>query len=271
MQDYKKGTVSVIMGIYNCEDTLSESIESIINQTYDNWELIMCDDCSTDNTYKIANEYAKKYSDKIILIKNEVNKKLAATLNHCLEYAKGEYIARMDGDDISLPNRFENQINFLKQNPKYDLVGTAMIPFDEYGDRGIRKSVEIPNNTTVFITAPFAHATIMCKRIVYDQLGGYTTSNRTVRCEDIDLWIRFFANKFKGYNLQIPLYKVRESKNDFKRRTLKTSISATKTLIYGVKKLKLPFRYYILASKPTISGLIPKPILFKYHEMRLRG
>ena len=271
MQSINKGKVSVIMGIYNCEDTLDESIESILNQTYENWELIMCDDCSTDNTYNIAKKYADKYKDKIILIKNNENRKLAATLNHCLRYATGEYIARMDGDDISISNRFESQLKFLKDNNEYDLVGTAMIPFDENGDKGVRRAIEIPSKTTVFMAAPFAHATIMCNRKVYDKLQGYRISNRTIRCEDIDLWIRFFANNFKGYNIQEAYYKVRESRNDFKRRTLKTSISASKTLMYGVKELKLPFKYYILASKPTIAGLIPRNIIFKYHEIKLRG
>ena len=102
--------VSIIMGIYNCQDTLPEAIDSILEQTYTNWELILCDDCSTDNTYSIAEQYKNKYPEKIILIRNSENKKLAFTLNHCLEYATGEYVARMDGDDISAPNRFEKQL-----------------------------------------------------------------------------------------------------------------------------------------------------------------
>ena len=93
------------MAIYNCASTLEEAIESILNQTYTNWELIMCDDGSSDNTYAVAKKYADKYADKIILIRNESNKKLPATLNHCLKYVTGEYVARMDGDDISAENR----------------------------------------------------------------------------------------------------------------------------------------------------------------------
>lgn len=105
------------MGIYNCAPTLSEAIDSIVNQTYDNWELIMCDDGSTDDTYRIAESYRQKYPDKVKLIRNRHNSGLNITLNHCLEYAKGEYIARMDGDDISLPQRFEKEFNFLETHP----------------------------------------------------------------------------------------------------------------------------------------------------------
>ena len=91
--------ISVIMGIYNCANTISGSIESIINQTYEDWELIMCDDGSIDTTFDVAKEYQKKYPQKIILLKNKRNRGLNYTLNKCLEIAKGEYIARMDGDD----------------------------------------------------------------------------------------------------------------------------------------------------------------------------
>ena len=270
METYEKGKISVIMGIYNCQDTLIDSIESMINQTYDNWELIMCDDYSKDNTYKIAQLYANKYADRIILIKNKENKKLAATLNHCLEYVKGEFIARMDGDDISLPDRFEKQVNFLNKNKEYDLVGCAMIPFDENGDRGVRYTEEIPNKTTIFKISPFAHATIMARKYVYDKLNGYTVSSRTMRGQDIDLWIRFFNREFKGYNLQVPLYKVRESKNDLKRRTIKAGWGTTKTLIYGAKLNKLPFRYYIFSFKPLVSSIIPSRIMYLYHNTMMK-
>ena len=111
--------ISIIMGIYNCSETLPEAIDSIIAQTYENWELIMCDDASTDDTYKIAEEYKNKYSDKIILIRNEKNSRLAFSLNHCLKYASGKYVARMDADDVSVPKRFEKQINFLKEHPDF--------------------------------------------------------------------------------------------------------------------------------------------------------
>ena len=99
--------VSIIMGIYNCEATLSEAIDSILIQTYSNWELIMCDDGSKDNTYQIAEQYKMRYPQKIILIKNECNKGLNLTLNHCWKYATGDY------DDGAL--------SFLKKGAgKYD-------------------------------------------------------------------------------------------------------------------------------------------------------
>ena len=113
-------TVSVIMGIYNTESKLADSIESILQQTYSDWELIMCDDGSTDRTYEIAKKYSDKY-ENIYLLKNNKNMGLAYSLNKCLKYASGKYIARSDADDINLPNRFKVQVEFLEKNPQYQL------------------------------------------------------------------------------------------------------------------------------------------------------
>ena len=108
--------VSIIMGIYNCASTLSEAIDSILMQTFKDWELIMCDDGSIDNTYQIAKRYQKHVGRKIVLLKNDQNMGLNYTLNRCLAVASGEYIARMDGDDISLPTRLEKEVEFLKED-----------------------------------------------------------------------------------------------------------------------------------------------------------
>ena len=112
----KEKKVSVIMGIYNCASTLDESIGSILNQSYSNWELIMCDDGSMDDTYQKALFHKKKYGDRIILLRNEHNMGLNYTLNKCLEVATGDYVARMDGDDISLPTRFEKEVKYLEEH-----------------------------------------------------------------------------------------------------------------------------------------------------------
>ncbi|CQR74713.1 glycosyltransferase family 2 protein [Sporomusa ovata] len=270
MGEYKTESkkVSVIMGVYNCESTLEESIESIINQTYNNWELIICDDGSSDRTYDIAQNYAFDYPNKIKLIKNETNLHLAAALNRCLEYATGEYVARMDGDDISLPERFEKQVVFLNSNPQYQVVGAQMISFDEIGENGIRSVPEKPDKTYLRYTPPFAHATIMMRKNVYDKLGGYRVDNEVTRCEDVDLWFRFFVEGFHGYNLQIPLYKVREGIKDFKRRKLVYAINTAKVCYKGYNLLGYPRRYYVFLLKPIIASLIPSKLMKYYHNVK---
>ncbi|WP_195467466.1 glycosyltransferase [Clostridium sp. D43t1_170807_H7] len=261
--------VSIIMGIYNCENTIRESIESIINQTYKNWELIMCDDCSSDNTYAIANEYRKQYPQKIKLIKNEKNITLAPTLNNCLKIATGKYIARQDGDDISIQDRLEKQVEFLEKNSTYDLVSTQMISFDKNGIKGVRGiTVEEPTKLIMINGTAFCHATILTKKSVYDKLNGYNVKGYTKRCEDIDLWFRFFENEFKGYNLKEALYMVRDDDSSYKRRTMKNYINIFLTSIIGYRRVKIPIKYYGYLIKPLITILIPNCILKIYHNKK---
>ncbi len=259
--------ISIIMGIYNCEDSLPEAIDSIINQTYKNWELIMCDDCSKDRTYEIASEYRRKYPNKIKVLKNNKNLKLAATLNRCLEHVTGDYIARMDADDRSHELRFENQVKFLNENPDYNLVGSNLIIFDSKGVKGVRKVKKIPGIKEIYYgSSPFAHPATMCRREVYEALNGYTVAKRTQNGQDIDLWIRFFSKKFKGYNLQDCLYYYQENQN----QNFKASIGVTKTLILGVKILNLPFYYYFISFKPILSGIVPRRVINFYHNCKIR-
>src|SRR5690625_6467474 len=113
--------VSVIMGIYNCSEPLQYSINSIMDQSYTNMELIMCDDGSTDDTFSIAKKYADEFHN-ITVLQNERNYGLAYSLNKCLEFTKGEYIARQDGDDRSTTFRFEKQVQVLDAYDEFDIV-----------------------------------------------------------------------------------------------------------------------------------------------------
>ena len=118
--------VSVLMGIYNCAKTLPQAVAAIQKQTYSNWELILCDDGSTDDTYEIAQRLAASDA-RLTLLRNVQNLGLNKTLNNCLAVATGEYIARMDGDDDCLPDRFEKQINVLEKYSEFQITSTPMI------------------------------------------------------------------------------------------------------------------------------------------------
>lgn len=258
--------VSIIMGVYNCENCIQRCVDSILAQTYTNWELIICDDCSTDNSLEICRELAKK-DERIIVIKNEKNSKLAYSLNHCLKYAKGEYIARMDDDDISYPNRLQTEVDFLDTHPEYDVVGSATEVSDGEKTVSIRVSrKEIPTKEDLYFGPCHMHPTIMVRKAAYDKLNGYTVCKRTNRGQDWDLWFRFYAMGMKGYNLKTPLLQYHESPDDFKKRSLKTAIMYTKTALFGYKLLKYPFYKYVYAFKPIISAIIPKEIMNAYHR-----
>lgn len=268
----KHTLISIIMAVYNCASTVEEAIDSIISQTYTNWEFIICDDCSTDNTLEIVREYEKKYPGKFKVIQNDVNSKLSFSLNHCLKYADGEFIARMDGDDISRPDRFEKQVKYLREHPDVDLVSTLVQRFEGNKLADIIKKPEFPDKYTQRYQVAFNHATIMTYKYVYDKCGGYTVSKRTVRAQDYDLWFRFFYHGFKGVNMQEALYLMREDMNAIKRRTIKVRFHAYRTTIKGFRLLKYPIRWYV---KPTITFLVksltPNFIVYKYRQKQAKN
>lgn len=260
--------VSIIMGIFNVADTLDDAIDSILQQTYQDWKMIMCDDGSTDETYQIAKKYAIRYPEKILLIKNEKNFGLNATLNHCLEYVDTEFTARMDGDDISLPERLQVEVDFLEKHPEYVLVSTPMIYFDEYGDFRIGKGNGSPDPRSFPQYSPFAHAPCMIRTSVIMELGGYSLDENKNRVEDWDLWIRLYQAGYKGYNLSEPLYKMRDDRNAFKRRTLKSRINEARVRLQAVKYLRLPVFYSVYALKPIIAYFLPSKIYMYLHKNR---
>ena len=123
-----KVLVSVVMSVYNDEQYLKESLDSIFAQTIQDFELIIVDDCSTDRTVEIIENY---HDDRIRLICNSENRGLTRNLNTALEYVQGTYIARMDGDDKSRPERFEKQIAYLEQHPELMLISCRTHMFGE--------------------------------------------------------------------------------------------------------------------------------------------
>lgn len=260
--------ISIIMGIYNCAKTLPEAIDSILAQTYSNWELIMCDDSSSDDTYAIAEKYKITYPNKIKLIKNDKNLGLNATLNNCLKYVDGNYIARMDVDDISLPNRFEKEVDFLDNHLEYDIVSSQMIYFDDKGDFRQSNGGGEPSKYQFAKSTPFCHAPCMVRKRAYDEVQGYTVSDKRIRVEDWDLWIRMYEKGYKGYNLDIPLYKMRDDRNAYARRKYKYRVNEARVSIYATKHLGLGVKSYIWCLRPLIVGLLPKPIYMYLHKRK---
>ena len=261
--------ITVILGIYNCAETLAESIDSLLAQTYNDWNLVMCDDGSIDETYEVAEKYRSDYPDRIKLIKNERNMGLNHTLNRCLELADGEYIARQDGDDISLPSRFEKEAAALDAHPEIAVVSTAMSYFDENGTWGQNHPIEFPQNNDFIDGTPFCHAPAMVRREAYMKVGGYTVDKKLLRVEDYDLWVKMYALRYRGMNLSEPLYAMRDDRNAYARRKFKYRINEFHVRIKAAKMLKLPFKAYICAFRPVIVGLLPTSAYNFLHKKRL--
>ena len=265
--------VSVIMGIYNCEQTLKESIESILNQSYQDFELIMCDDGSKDNTYEIAKQYEDKYPQKIILLKNKTNKGLNYTLNKCLKNANGEYIARQDGDDISLPERFMEEVEFLDKNPQYAIVSCPMIYFDKTGDWGKGTAIEKPEIKDFVLHTPFfCHAPCMMRKNALIEVGGYTVDKKLLRYEDCNLWYKMYSKGYRGYNLNKHLYKMRDDRDAMKRRTVSSRMRAVYVQYTGFRLVKIPIIYYlylpVVFIKSLILAFMPRKFYQIIHKIR---
>ncbi|MDE3946029.1 glycosyltransferase family 2 protein, partial [Glaesserella parasuis] len=131
--------VSVIIPCYNAENFVESAVRSIMEQTYSNLEIIVINDCSSDNTGEILKRLAEE-DPRIKYIENEQNLKLPKTLNKGINLAKGDYIARMDSDDISLPVRLEKQVEFMLSNKNIDIVGCNMQHMDVYSRRLLYRS-----------------------------------------------------------------------------------------------------------------------------------
>lgn len=257
--------ISILMGIYNCSKTLPEAIDSILAQTYSNWELIMCDDGSSDDTYKVAEIYVKKYPEKMILLKNHQNMGLNYTLNQCLEAATGEYVARMDGDDISLPERFEKEMDFLDKNPQFAIISTPMIYFDEKGEWGKGTAIKFPEAEDFVAGTPFCHAPCMVRTTAIRAVGGYSANKHTLRAEDYNLWFRMYEKGFKGGNLEQPLYKMRDDMAAYHRRRFRYCLNEAYVRFTGYRMLKLPLKSYRYVFRPILVGVLPKRLYLFLH------
>lgn len=258
------------MGVYNCEATLQESVESILNQSYEDWELIICDDCSSDNTLALSLDFQNAYPHKIHVLRNDSNKGLNFTLNKCFTIATGKYLARQDGDDISFPERLKKQVDFLRENPQFSIVSSSMVHFDESGNWGLSKLNEYPVNYDFIHGTPFCHAASLFTREVFEEVKGYSISKKLLRVEDYDLWTRMYALGFKGANLMEPLYKMRDDRNAYRRRKFKFRINEARTTLSAIRLLKLPFYTAIFAMKPLVIGILPDFVYLRLHKMRLK-
>lgn len=267
----RKNDIDIIMGIYNCENYLEKSIESIINQTFSNWRLILCDDGSSDKTFEIAQKYKKRFPNKIILLKNDINKGLNYTLNRCLNSSSAKYIARMDGDDYCDKTRLEKEFKFLENNSDYALVSTCASLFDENGIWGSLSLVETPNKNDFLKTSPFCHASVMIRSDILKKVNGYTVDDKLLRVEDYHLWFKIYHAGYNGYNIQEKLYFIRDDRNATNRRTWKNRKNEYYVRKIGYKILNIPFYKRIYVLKPIVLGLMPKFMYEFLHKTNMKN
>lgn len=222
--------ISVVMAVHNGADYLREAIESILNQTYDNFEFIIIDDASTDDSPQIIEEYMDDHRIKIIT--NKVQLGLTKSLNIGISIAKGEFIARQDSDDVSLPERFEMQIDELIKDRKIGVLGTGAYIIDQFGNT---INVMIPpirvTRGDLLSGNKIIHGSAMIRRAFLKKLGGgYNPMFKY--SQDYELWLRTIQ-RYDIRNIQCPLYLYRIHNNS----------------IWGSEKKKKALLYALFAKK----------------------
>ena len=216
-----KVVVTILMSVYNGEKYLHEAVESILNQTFSGFEFLIIDDASKDGTPEILHEYAEK-DQRIRVETNAENLGLTTSLNKGLRLARGEYVARMDADDISDPTRLEKQIKYMQNHPEIGLLGTAYHSIDEKGNY-IRTNYPETSDTAIrwrmLFRNAFIHTSIIIRREIL-------TKNSLFYCDklpysqDMDLWVELM-DYVKAANLREPLVYLRRHDNSISARHLK--------------------------------------------------
>lgn len=202
------GLVSVILPCYNAEQFVATAVESLLGQTYHRLEILAIDDGSSDGTLALLESLAAG-DDRIVIVHFEENQGLIAALNAGLDLARGEFIARMDADDIADPTKFEEQVAFLEGNPDTDLIGCAMreirIP-DRHPRRAAPVRCELPAGARFMglLGTPVAHVTIVARSTVMSRYR-YSMAPEAVRVEDYELFSRMLRDGVQIGNLDVPL------------------------------------------------------------------
>ena len=208
--------LSAITTVYNCERFIAEALQSLINQSFQDFELIIVNDGSTDHTWDIVSN--TQFSFPIKLVNNSDNKKIPTRRNEAIKIADGKYIAICDGDDISLPKRFAKQINYLENNADIDFIGGHAVKIDESGKELGMMSYPPEDNKRIINSIllinhmnPLIDPTMMFKRATFNDLGGYALRTDIYTAPDFNLWCRALLSGCQFYNLQEPIIKYRES------------------------------------------------------------
>jgi glycosyltransferase involved in cell wall biosynthesis len=254
--------ISVIMSVYNTETYLEDAINSILCQSFIDFEFLIVDDFSTDNSVMILELCAKK-DDRIKIFRNNENFGLTKNLNKLLHLANGEYIARMDADDISELNRFEKQIDFLENHKNIDIVGSFSKNINNKGEIIGSRTMPIMHSDIIRLLpklCPISHPTVIFRKDSLAKIGFYNIKHK--RSQDYDMWFRAAAADLEFHNIPEFLFNYRMDENYLSRKSFKDSWRDFKIILEGYKHINLPFYKYhfsllTLASAFTPAFLLP--------------
>lgn len=275
------------MSVYNGQSFLKEAIESVLDQTFEDFEFIIVNDGSSDGSGEVLDEWASR--DSRIQVVHQENRGIPCSLNRGWRMARGAYIARMDADDISLPKRFEKQVDFLEENPTVGVVGTNVEVIDADGER-----LQLPSTPTdpgliawrMLFTCPVWHPSVMMRKHVLRRVGGYGAT--ILRSHDYDLWTRLipFTNisnlpdvclkyRWWGGNISIEqketqLIEADTSAIKLHQYYLEDASATSKEAIRFLRRISNDFKYGPKAESYTVDEIISffNYYLALYHAFR---
>ena len=249
--------ITVIMPVYNASKYLDKSIKSILNQTHKDFKFIILNDGSTDNSLDIIKKYADR--DRRIKLVDKPNTGAASSFNYGLKICDSKYIARMDSDDISMPNRLHVQINYLEKFKNIDVLGSAITTIDENDNE--LKSIYFPDNYTDIInrmdlTSPIANPSAMIKKSVFAEIGDLDTN--TDPADDYDFLVNAFVNKKIITNIKQVLLKYRLHQENLSK------INHHKQIKFSFNSRKILIQKEILKNKSYRKRVSNKKFTFDY-------
>lgn len=254
--------VSAIMSVYNGEKYLRKAIESILTQTFEDFEFIAINDGSADSTPKMLAGYEEK--DPRIKVIHQCNLGLTRSLNKGIQMAQGEYVARLDADDVALPERLEKQLQFMEDNPHVGVLGTAYYEIDAHGQIVGKKVFPLRDGElrkALIRYNPLFHGSAMIRRTVFERVGLYNES--FLRSQDYELWFRV-AKHFKLANLAEPLMMRRYEAANISVASERQQIAfALRARLKAIREGQYPWYCFAYLIRPLIA--MSTPTLVKEH------
>ncbi len=263
--------ISVVMSTYDPSGDrgIREAVRSVLWQTYGDFEFLICDDGSGEEGAALLEELAAG-DRRIRLLRNRERMGLAYGLNRCISEARGSCLARMDDDDICLPERFRLQLEYLEGHPEAGFVGCNAKLMGQGRIWGSRQMPERPQKKDFLRYSPYIHPTVMFRREVFQGREGYREG--TVRGEDLELFMRLAWEGVQGVNLQQELFCYREERDSYQRRTVKSRLDEVGIRYRGYERLGILFPAgWLCALRPLAAACVPSGILYRLRRGRDAG
>jgi len=265
-----KPTVTVLLGVYNGGVHLDQAIRSIIHQTYEDFEFLIIDDASTDGSYDLIQSWADR-DKRIRLLRNNTNKGLGYTLARGVQEARGEWIARMDADDVAFPHRLEVQMRFVEESDtELDIVGSWAIDVDnDFNQKGVRRVPTTHNRITDLLwTNPFIHPTVLLRKTAIMAAGSYRPD--VVRRQDYELWFRCAAAGLRFANIPETLLYYRFDNQWFAKNNARVIANQVYMGWKGCRLVNAPINAYVGVAVPLVKCMIPRGLGMAVHSVLRR-